>query len=654
MWRSAVLLGASLLFAGCGEVVRPDGGAGDTGSADAGHPQDVGADDAAPRDTGSQDAEARDLGLTDAQPQDTGAPDAGGPEDVGPATYTLTLTFTGDGAGQVEAGPLGACSSTCTRVVPAGTEVTLTAAPGQRAIFGAFTAPGCGAGPTCAVLMTEDRAVEVRFDALHTITVTPTGDGLGRVDGLGPVCAPGCAADHPTGAALTLTAVPAAGVRFAGWGGACAGNGACELTVSAAHSVEPRWEVITPQLGQAPGGHMCALIGPRSVRCWGNGNSGQLGRGNTSNVGDDESVSALGDLPLGLDIVQLAIGGTHTCVLQKAGSVRCWGSNTYGQLGQGNRIASGDGIGPAPANLPDIDLGGVALQVAMGAWHTCALMADGGVRCWGRGQDGQLGYGSINNVADDSTPIRSPALAGDVPLGEPAVAIGAGNTHTCAVTATGGVKCWGLNASGQLGYPFAVNVGDGNAQRPFPSSAPALPLGTNARPIEVRGGGEHTCVRFADGTVRCWGGNSAGQLGDGTTQSIGGVNGRPLASTSAYVDLQGRSAAQLALGWDHACALTTSGEVFCWGAGEFGKTGYEASANLSSPPGPVLLPALHQGRWLGAGGRSTCVATAVGPSFATSAISCWGWGMTGALGNGSPANVGDAPGTMPPTPSDVL
>ena len=189
-------------------------------------------------------------------------------------------------------------------------------------------------------------------------------------------------------------------------------------------------------------------------------------------------------------VAQLSAGGSHTCAVMPDGGVKCWGSGFFGQLGNGST---------ANRNIPTdvLGLGTRAIAVSAGGFHTCAIIAGGAVKCWGKGLNGQLGDGT-------STAIRT--LPVDViGLGEAVVQISAGDFHTCAVTASGGVKCWGANTSRQLGHGLVssstvpVNVGG------------AIPL-TGATAVDA--GGEHTCAIVA-GFVKCWGKNFSGQLGIG-------------------------------------------------------------------------------------------------------------------------------------------
>ena len=169
----------------------------------------------------------------------------------------------------------------------------------------------------------------------------------------------------------------------------------------------------------AAGLRTCALTMAGGVRCWGYGSMGQLGYGNTLNVGDDEAPATAGDVNVGTPVVQLAAGEYHTCALLQNGNVRCWGNGNFGALGYGNTLDIGDDEVPATAG--DVNLGAPVVQLAAGEYHTCALLQNGNVRCWGSGLYGALGYGNFDNIGDD----EAPAIAGDVNIGSPLAACSA-------------------------------------------------------------------------------------------------------------------------------------------------------------------------------------------------------------------------------------
>lgn len=201
-------------------------------------------------------------------------------------------------------------------------------------------------------------------------------------------------------------------------------------------------------------GHTCALLDGGSVRCWGVGTSGRLGYGNQETIGDDESPASAGDVELGSAALQIVAGNVHTCALLTGGTVRCWGNGNVGALGYGNTETVGDDETPADVGL--VDVGGVVLALASGASATCALLASGAVTCWGSGDHGQLGRGNTESVGDDETP----ASAGTVDVGGPVSSIAVGFLHACAKLRSGGVRCWGRASTGALGYGNTLDIGD--------------------------------------------------------------------------------------------------------------------------------------------------------------------------------------------------
>jgi alpha-tubulin suppressor-like RCC1 family protein len=256
--------------------------------------------------------------------------------------------------------------------------------------------------------------------------------------------------------------------------------------------------------------HTCALLTTHKVRCWGRNQYGQLGYSHTQTIGDDEYLYNVNDVQAGGFVQDITVGGNHTCALLTTGKVRCWGYNDHGQLGHGHTRHIGDDEHPSTAD--DVRLDGLVLQISAGANHTCALLESGNVRCWGFNGYGQLGYGNPPpdnyNIGDNEVP----ASINVVRLKDQALQVSAGGNHTCALLSTGGIKCWGHNGNGQLGY--------GNVtQQDAPSSMPVDLGGITA--YHVTTGATHTCALLSTGQASCWGLNSSGQLGYGHLVAIG-------------------------------------------------------------------------------------------------------------------------------------
>ena len=420
--------------------------------------------------------------------------------------------------------------------------------------------------------------------------------------------------------------------------------------------------------------HTCALLDDATVKCWGSGEEGQLGLGDTQGRGDDpgEMGDSLSTVPLGAGAVPVALaaGYAHTCALLADATLKCWGSNWDGALGLGDSEHRGDGPGEMGDSLSTVPLGEgrKVTRVRTGSFHTCALLDDGGLRCWGQNQDGQLGQGDSERRGDGPGEMGAALLPIAIASGEsatcapaggaggkeectglpagvcPVAAIAAGQAHSCALLAGGAMKCWGANEQGQLGlgdtFPRAEEPGElGNA-------LPVIELG-EVPAVAVAARGDHTCALSASGALRCWGESPEGQLGLGDTASRGDKPGEMGAHLPA-VDLgTGAEPRALALGWGHACVLLEGGSVKCWGQGHRGQLGLGDTASRGDQPGEMgdLLPAVDLGAGaetsaLAAGWAHTCALSAEG------AVRCWGYNWNGQLGLGDTDDRGDQPGEM--------
>ena len=427
---------------------------------------------------------------------------------------------------------------------------------------------------------------------------------------------------------------------------ACALVASLALIVPSRADSESASSAVRPvQAGYIDAGiqHTCAILADRTLRCWGKGLAGRLGYGSDATILSAAAAPPV-NLGPGRTAAAVAAGDFHTCAILDDSSVKCWGFGANGRLGYGSTANVS-----LPASAPPVDLGGGrgALAITAGTSHTCAILTDRSVKCWGNGSDGRLGYGSTTSVGDDETP----AAVGAVNLGRPAVAIAAGDFHTCAILDDGSMRCWGFGASGQLGYGGTASIGD---NEPASAGVVALPAGRAAR--AVAGGAGHTCAILDDGSVRCWGFGANGRLGYGSETTLSSPGG-------AVAIGPGRTAVSIGAGDAHTCAVLDTGEVRCWGFGGGGRLGYATSATVGEAPGtlpqtagPVDLGPGRTARAITLGGAPTPTTPAApdeGTGYTCALIDdgtlrCWGYGVDGRLGYGDQAQVA---GTGFPSPA---
>jgi len=362
--------------------------------------------------------------------------------------------------------------------------------------------------------------------------------------------------------------------------------------------------------------HTCVLFNNGSMRCWGLNTSGQLGYENTQSIGDNEHPYTAGDIALVGVGAKLAVGGHHTCALLDSGLVRCWGKNEFGQLGYNSTNNVGDG--EPIASYGYVNLGGIATKIAAGYEHTCALLDTGNVRCWGRNNYGQLGYGHTDNIGDNEQPWQ----ADDVNVGRPVKNIVAGGHHTCALLDNGNVRCWGYNAHGQLGYGHTNTIGNDNNETP----AGAGDVNVGGPVMQLTAGDNHTCALLGTGNVRCWGYNGQGQLG---YKHYGNLHAPTLDVT------MGGQVLQVAAGKLHTCALLGTGKIKCWGYGANGRLGYGNTDTLNAPPQSTVNLGGSSAFQLATGGGHTCAL------LSTGAARCWGENVSGQLGYNRVDSIGD-------------
>jgi alpha-tubulin suppressor-like RCC1 family protein len=379
----------------------------------------------------------------------------------------------------------------------------------------------------------------------------------------------------------------------------------------------------------------CAILDNGNVRCWGNNNQGQVGLGITKTpIGRDETPDSFPTLNVGTGrtVTEVATGEQSTCALLDDASVRCWGGQTFGPSigvpGSPNRVR-------APLDVGPTNVGGPTTAIAVGRYHACALLANGTVRCWGDASKGQLGYGNTNNIGDNETP----ASAGPVPLGagRTATAISAGRFHTCALLDNGSIRCWGerdamtgqaaaigdnepasdgpLVEPADLGGNRAVAVGAGNRSTCAlaengdvycwgQQEGARFSTGTNTNvlvPTQVDLGGkkvkaighgfEHVCVVFVDGKLACWGIGADGRLGYANTNNIGDDE-PPL--SGGFVDVgAGRTVRAVSAGSRATCALLDNTTIRCWGSAANGAIGSGQPLDIGDDETPGQAPTVN-------------------------------------------------------------
>ncbi|MFM8529701.1 MAG: RCC1 domain-containing protein, partial [Ilumatobacteraceae bacterium] len=298
-------------------------------------------------------------------------------------------------------------------------------------------------------------------------------------------------------------------------------------------------DVLTVSLGGA-GNNLCGLLSDGSIRC----------------MGPDADLVPNWN---GESFASVSSGPFHSCAVTNLGTPVCWGHNAFGQFGDGT--TSSTYSGPVEANTTK-----PVVAISAGGQQTCAILVDGSLQCWGSNACGQLGVG---DYSDRSTPTNVSLGAG-----LSAVAVSVGQWHTCVLLDNGTVKCWGLNIYGQLGD-------GGTTSSNVPGSA--LSLGVGSTPRSISSGLSHSCVLFSNGTLRCWGSNNQGQLGQGDTQAR-------LSPTSLDFGV-GTTVEAVGLGDLTTCAALASGSVKCLGANHYGQLGTENNASFGDGTGETPVSA---------------------------------------------------------------
>ena len=359
--------------------------------------------------------------------------------------------------------------------------------------------------------------------------------------------------------------------------GTCGSNGDCQgspLAVTLASSAKAAQVSVG-------GEHTCAVTTTGGVQCWGKNEKGQLGTGNTTNQTSPTAISSLSG------VLQVVAGKEHTCALLSTGAIKCWGSDSKGQLGNGSSTTDDQN---APSNVSGITN---AIALAAGSEHTCAMLENETLRCWGEGDNGRLGTGSTTDQAD---PKSVPSYLGKLTLG---------TDHSCAVVGDG-AKCWGSNASaGRLGN------NENSTIKSTPVSVSSL-----TGVLAIDSGYDHTCALTKTGGVKCWGSGGSYRLSGTATNSL----------TPRTVNLGSDKAVHVSAGGEHTCAVLSNGTVKCWGENTGGRLGNNTQTDASTPT--TVTGGLTNVLQIEAGQQMTCAL------LENQKITCWGDNTNGALGRG--------------------
>ena len=430
---------------------------------------------------------------------------------------------------------------------------------------------------------------------------------------------------------------------------------------------------VVPTTVRAGGVHTCAVQGG-GVRCWGAHDLGELGIGFFLNGATppgcriaygalqcDSPVSVPG---LTSGVLGVATGFAFSCALKSDGTVVCWGSNLYGQLGIGTAVPAGCVDTGSPTvgvycASPQKALGltGVT-QIVANDFSMCARKADGTAACWGLNMHGELGLGTTKPAGCTGTTTEGMAMKCTKPVAVPGLAgvkrvESGGGYHACAVLTSGAVKCWGLNMTGELGIGATLPAGchdldgDGIASMcPMPMTVVGL---SGATDIAV--GSFHSCASLSNGTAKCWGQNESGRLGIGKTVPAGCYDDIVPDGMADYCRLPApvkglTNVKTVAAGWLRSCAILTTGELRCWGSDDRKALGIGdtvppqcVASGIPYCPEPVAITGLTGAvSNVATNEMQTCASLAAGGAM------CWGMNGYGDLGLGK---------SVPPTCVDT-
>jgi len=420
----------------------------------------------------------------------------------------------------------------------------------------------------------------------------------------------------------------------------------------------------------------CALLqDSHDMKCWGQGTSGQLGQGSSLAIGNDpnEMSDYLPPInfPSGVVVSSFGTGWSHSGIISSTGSLFMWGWNSNGQLGIGSTVTKGDSGSEMGDNLQEtiVGSGRSVVQFQGGEQFSCVIIDNYELKCFGKNDQGQLGYGHTNDTGDDPNEMGDYLFAVDLGSGFNSLSVHCGGSHTCVVLNDNSFKCWGKNEFGNLGQENTQNLGDEPSETGdyipsvnlglgvevshcfdfSPTFSPSIsfnPTIYNPPTCSSKFAFQETvCALFSDQTLKCWGRNDQGQLGYGDNLDRGDDANEvgsylPLVNINQFV-------LSIQVSAYHVCTLLTSFETKCFGFGGDGRMGTGSSSSLgdnSNEMGDYLLP-------INAGSNIILKAVSVAETHSLiltddNRLKSWGGNAFGQLGLEDVNNRGDSSGEM--------
>jgi alpha-tubulin suppressor-like RCC1 family protein len=346
-------------------------------------------------------------------------------------------------------------------------------------------------------------------------------------------------------------------------------------------------------------GTACAILDNNTIKCWGSGDNGRRGTGNTSNYGGAslDTPDGLQVINIGTDIPKKIVVGTrHTCLVNTLNQLKCWGANEYGQLGYGDTLMRGHTAGTIPISLPYIDLGTAKTikSITLGDYHTCALLNDDKLKCWGYNGNGELGLGLNTTAAIGNDPGEMGDNLQYANLGTDftkVLKVYASTYSSCALLDNNQVKCWGYNPYGNLGNGTTNGAGVYNYE--MGDNLIPVNFGTGRSASDLFFGYYANCSKLDNQQVKCWGYNAYGNLGLGHLFNVG-RSPMSLGDNLPHLNLgSGLQIQKVFIGTFSSCALLSNQKVKCWGQfyrGDANQSLGDAVGEVTPSIPPIKLP----------------------------------------------------------------